>query len=208
MGAAVLANLRKAGFAVDSVTGSGTGTFAFDLDGPFTELQVGSYIFMDADYARNLDSDGQLVSTFRHSLFVLSTVMSAAQPGVAVLDAGHKAVSVDSGMPTLWQRPDIKYVSASDEHGKLDVGSEAEMPKLGQKMRLVPGHCDPTVDRYDWYVGVRKGRFSNCSICGRRMRSARQVMVTKMETAVMKATIVKSAALSSSRRRRNMGGDR
>jgi D-serine deaminase-like pyridoxal phosphate-dependent protein len=61
-------------------------------------------------------------------------------------------------MPTLWQRPDIRYVSASDEHGKLDVGAETEMPKLGEKLRLVPGHCDPTVDRYDWYVGVRNGR--------------------------------------------------
>ena len=61
-------------------------------------------------------------------------------------------------MPTLWQKPDIRYVSASDEHGKLDVGSETEMPKLGEKLRLVPGHCDPTVDKYDWYVGVRKGR--------------------------------------------------
>jgi D-serine deaminase-like pyridoxal phosphate-dependent protein len=61
-------------------------------------------------------------------------------------------------MPTIWQRPDIRYVGASDEHGKMEVGSETTAPKLGEKLRLVPGHCDPTVDRYDWYVGVRKGR--------------------------------------------------
>ena len=84
--------------------------------------------------------------------------MSAPKRGLAVLDVGHKAVSVDSGMPTVWQRPDIRFVSASDEHGKLVVPSETESPKLGEKIRLVPGHCDPTVDRYDWYVGVRKGR--------------------------------------------------
>ena len=77
---------------------------------------------------------------------------------MAVVDAGHKAVAVDSGLPTLWQRPEIRYVSASDEHGKLEVGGETAAPELGEKLRLVPGHCDPTVDRYDWYVGVRGGR--------------------------------------------------
>ena len=77
---------------------------------------------MDADYARNLDEAGAPVGTFRHALFVLATVMSAARPGIAVLDAGHKAVAVDSGLPTVWQRPDVRYTSASDEHGKLEVG--------------------------------------------------------------------------------------
>jgi 3-hydroxy-D-aspartate aldolase len=141
------------------VGGGGTGTFALEAaSGVYTEIQAGSYCFMDADYARNLDEGGAPVSTFRHALFVLSTVMSAARPGVAVLDAGHKAVAIDSGMPLVWQRPDLRYVGASDEHGKLEVGSETSAPKLGEKLLLVPGHCDPTVDRHDWYVGVRAGR--------------------------------------------------
>jgi D-serine deaminase-like pyridoxal phosphate-dependent protein len=151
--------LRQQGLDCPIVGGAGTGTFQLEAaSGVYTEMQAGSYVFMDADYARNLDAGGAPVSTFRHALFVLATVMSAPRRGLAVLDAGHKAVAVDSGMPTLWQKPDIRYVSASDEHGKLDVGSETEMPKLGEKLRLVPGHCDPTVDKYDWYVGVRKGR--------------------------------------------------
>ncbi|MBN8875135.1 MAG: DSD1 family PLP-dependent enzyme [Rhodospirillales bacterium] len=151
--------LRQQGLACPIVGGAGTGTFEIEAaSGVYTEMQAGSYAFMDADYARNLDAGGAPVSTFRHALFVLATVMSAPRTGLAVLDAGHKAVSVDSGMPVVWQRPDIRYVSASDEHGKLDVGSETSMPKLGEKLRLVPGHCDPTVDRYDWYVGVRNGR--------------------------------------------------
>ncbi|MBN8928243.1 MAG: alanine racemase [Rhodospirillales bacterium 69-11] len=151
--------LRQQGLACPIVGGAGTGTFEIEAQsGVYTEMQAGSYAFMDADYARNLDGGGAPVSTFRHALFVLATVMSAPRTGLAVLDAGHKAVSVDSGMPVVWQRPDIRYVSASDEHGKLDVGSETAMPKLGEKLRLVPGHCDPTVDRYDWYVGVRNGR--------------------------------------------------
>ena len=151
--------LRQQGLDCPIVGGGGTGTFEIEAaSGVYTEIQAGSYAFMDADYARNLDAGGAPVSTFRHSLFVLATVMSAPRHGLAVLDAGHKAVSIDSGMPTLWQRPDIRYVSASDEHGKLEYGPETSAVKLGERLRLVPGHCDPTVDRFDWYVGVRGGR--------------------------------------------------
>jgi 3-hydroxy-D-aspartate aldolase len=151
--------MRQRGLDCPIVGGAGTGTFEIESQsGVYTEMQAGSYVFMDADYARNLDEAGAPVSTFRHALFVLSSVMSATRPGLAVLDAGLKAVAVDSGLPTVWQRPDIRYVSASDEHGKLDIGSETAAPKVGEKLRLVPGHCDPTVDKFDWYVGVRNGR--------------------------------------------------
>ncbi|MEA2744642.1 MAG: 3-hydroxy-D-aspartate aldolase [Acetobacteraceae bacterium] len=151
--------LRQQGLDCAIVGGAGTGTFEIESkSGVYTEMQAGSYVFMDADYARNMNEAGAPVSTFKHALFVLSSVMSQSQPGVAVLDAGHKAVAVDSGLPTVWQRPDIRYTSASDEHGKLQYGSETAAPRLGEKLRLVPGHCDPTVDRFDWYVGVRNGR--------------------------------------------------
>jgi D-serine deaminase-like pyridoxal phosphate-dependent protein len=151
--------LRQQGLPCPIIGGGGTGTFALEAaSGIYTEIQAGSYIFMDADYGRNLDESGQEVSTFGHSLFVLSTVMSVAIPNVIVVDAGHKALAVDSGMPLIWQRPDLRYVGASDEHGKIEVASETTRPPLGEKLRLVPGHCDPTVDRHDWYVGVRRGR--------------------------------------------------
>jgi D-serine deaminase-like pyridoxal phosphate-dependent protein len=151
--------LRQVGLDCPIVGGAGTGSFEFEAaSGVFTELQAGSYCFMDADYARNLDVTGQPVSLFRHALFVLATVMSAARPGVAVVDAGHKAVAVDSGLPLVWNRPGLSYAGASDEHGKLDVAPGTTAPRLGEKLRLVPGHCDPTVDRHDWYVGVRAGR--------------------------------------------------
>ena len=145
--------LRQQGLSCPIVGGAGTGTFALEAEsGVFNEVQCGSYCFMDADYARNQGAPG-----FAQSLFVLATVMSAAQPGLAVLDAGHKAVPVDSGLPLIWQRPGLRYTGASDEHGTvaIDPGGAA---KLGEKLLLVPGHCDPTVDRYDWYVGVRRGR--------------------------------------------------
>ena len=151
--------LRQQGIDCPIVGGGGTGSFLLEANsGVYTEIQAGSYAFMDADYARNFNADGAHVDTFRHALFVLAGVMSAPRPGIAVLDAGHKAVAVDSGMPTIWGRPELRYVSASDEHGKLEAGAETTAPKLGEKLRLIPGHCDPTVDRHDWYVGVRGGR--------------------------------------------------
>lgn len=151
--------LRQHGLACPIIGGAGTGSFEHELaSGVFTELQAGSYCFMDADYARNLDIHGQPVSTFGQALFVLASVISAPRPGVAVTDAGHKAVAVDSGPPLVWQRPDIRVTSVSDEHGKLEFGPETAAPKPGEKLRLVPGHCDPTVARHDWYVGVRGGR--------------------------------------------------
>ena len=151
--------LRQQGLECPIVGGGGTGTFALEAgSGVYTEIQAGSYVFMDADYARNLDATGAPVATFRHALFVLSTVMSAPRAGMAVLDAGLKALAVDSGLPLVWRRPEITYASASDEHGKLTFAADAVAPKLGEKLRLVPGHCDPTVDRYDWYVGIRGSR--------------------------------------------------
>ena len=151
--------LRQRGLDCPIVGGAGTGTFALEAgSGVYTEIQAGSYAFMDADYARNLDEVGQPVGTFRHALFVLATVMSAARPGTAVLDAGHKAVPTDSGLPLVWGRPELHYAGAADEHGTLRFGAEAAAPEPGEVLRLVPGHCDPTVDRFDWYVGVRGGR--------------------------------------------------
>ena len=138
--------LRQLGLDCPIVGGAGTGTFALEAAvGVFTELQAGSYCFMDADYARNLDEAGRPVATFRHSLFVLGTVISAARPGVAVVDVGLKAVAIDSGPPLVWRRPEVRYTGASDEHGKLEFSTETAAPKLGEKLRLVPGHCDPTV---------------------------------------------------------------
>lgn len=147
--------LRQRGLACPIVGGAGTGTFELEAaSGVYNEIQAGSYCFMDADYAANR---GGAAAGFRHALFVLSTVMSQTRPGLAVLDAGHKAVAIDSGLPLVWQREGLRYAGASDEHGKL-LWTEGEGTRLGEKLRLVPGHCDPTVDRYDWYVGIRAGR--------------------------------------------------
>jgi 3-hydroxy-D-aspartate aldolase len=153
---ATKALIEKAGIACETVTGAGTGTFMLEgASRVFNEIQPGSYVFMDADYGRNAWEDGW--PRFEQSLFVLTTVMSAPASDRAVVDAGLKASSVDSGMPLVYQREGVEYAKASDEHGVLKVAAGARAPKLGEKMLLVPGHCDPTVNLYDWLVCVRKG---------------------------------------------------
>ncbi|HEX7053651.1 MAG TPA: DSD1 family PLP-dependent enzyme [Burkholderiales bacterium] len=149
--------LRKAGIDCPRVTGAGSGTYMLEVEaGAWDEIQPGSYVFMDADYARN--EWAAPLPRFRHALFVLATVMSVPAAGRAIVDAGLKASSVDSGMPEVWLRPGLVYRSASDEHGWLEVAADAAPPRLGEKLLLVPGHCDPTVNLYDWYVAVRGGR--------------------------------------------------
>jgi 3-hydroxy-D-aspartate aldolase len=150
---ATRALLAEHGIDTPVVTGAGSGSFMFEIEcGAWDEIQPGSYIFMDADYARN--EWAPPLPRFEHSLFVLASVMSRPSPRLAIVDAGLKASSVDSGMPAVWERQGLSYTKASDEHGWVE-GSPA--PSLGEKLLLVPGHCDPTVNLYDWYVCTRRG---------------------------------------------------
>ncbi len=149
--------LAAAGIPCDCVTGAGTGSYMFEAaSAVYHELQAGSYIFMDADYARNEWTESG-IPQFEHSLFVWTTVMSAPAPDRAVVDAGLKASSVDSGMPRVADYSDVDYVKASDEHGVLQLKGATRF-SIGDKLKLIPGHCDPTVNLYDWYVCVRGGR--------------------------------------------------
>jgi 3-hydroxy-D-aspartate aldolase len=151
-----LDHLVSVGFSCETIGGAGTGTFLLEGgSGVWNELQPGSYVFMDCDYARNTPDEGANAPMFEHALFVLATVMSATSPKQAVIDAGHKALSNDSGFPAVWQRPDLSYYRPSDEHGILAYTEGAQRLVWGEKVLLVPGHCDPTVNLYDWYVGVR-----------------------------------------------------
>ncbi|MGO4331632.1 DSD1 family PLP-dependent enzyme [Cupriavidus sp. 2TAF22] len=170
--AAVVAALAEAGVTCATVTGGGSGSVEFDLhSGVYTEIQPGSYIFMDGDYARN-NYCGPL--RFEHSLFIASSVMSvtaAAAPAPAtprvVVDAGLKSMAVDSGLPLIWgsdgQDFALAYVAANDEHGIVEAlpapgaRSAPVLPALGSQVLLVPGHCDPTLNLYDEMIGVRGG---------------------------------------------------
>ena len=149
--------LAKAGIACEKVTGAGTGTYLFEAtSGVYHELQAGSYIFMDVDYAKNEWTESG-IPRFEHSLFVWATVMSRPVSDRAVVDAGLKASSVDSGMPRVADVEGAEYVKASDEHGVLKLDGKARV-SVGDKLKLIPGHCDPTVNLYDNYVCIRGGR--------------------------------------------------
>lgn len=156
---AVAEALQAAGLAPDIVSGGGTGSYCFESNsGIYNELQCGSYAFMDADYGRIRDKDGQRIDQgeWENALFILTSVMSRAKPGQAVCDAGLKTQSLDSGLPTIHGRDDVAYINASDEHGVIE--DKRGVLRINEKLKLVPGHCDPTCNLHDWYVGVRNGK--------------------------------------------------
>ncbi|MDK8872632.1 3-hydroxy-D-aspartate aldolase BhcC [Paracoccus sp. SSJ] len=151
--------LEAEGLAPEFVSGGGTGSYYFESNsGIYNELQCGSYAFMDADYGRIHDAEGKRIDQgeWENALFILTSVMSHAKPHLAVVDAGLKAQSVDSGLPFVYGRDDVKYIKCSDEHGVVE--DKDGVLKVNDKLRLVPGHCDPTCNVHDWYVGVRNGK--------------------------------------------------
>ena len=155
----VVDTLRQAGLPPASVTGGGTGSYRLEsASGVYTELQCGSYAFMDADYGRTRDADGNRIDAgeWENALFILTSIMSRAKAGKAVCDAGLKVQSLDSGLPVVWGRDDVEYVTCSDEHG--EISDPGGVLSINEKLRLVPGHCDPTCNLHDWYVGVRGDR--------------------------------------------------
>lgn len=151
--------LKAEGLECDIVGGGGTGSYYFEsASGVYNELQCGSYAFMDADYGRILDEKGERIDRgeWENALFLLTSVMSHAKPDKAIVDAGLKAQSVDSGLPVVFGRDDVEYVKCSDEHGV--VADPDGVLSVNDKLKLVPGHCDPTCNAHDWYVGVRGGK--------------------------------------------------
>ncbi|WP_367109800.1 3-hydroxy-D-aspartate aldolase BhcC [uncultured Psychrobacter sp.] len=151
--------LEAIGLKPEFVSGGGTGSYYFESNsGVYNELQCGSYAFMDADYGRILDEDGNRIDAgeWENALFLLTSVMSHAKPDKAIVDAGLKAQSVDSGLPFVYGRDDVEYVKCSDEHGV--VSDPHGVLAINEKLKLVPGHCDPTCNVHDFYVGVRNGK--------------------------------------------------
>jgi D-serine deaminase-like pyridoxal phosphate-dependent protein len=150
--------LERAGLPCPLVTGAGSGTYLFEgTSGVYGELQAGSYLFMDRDYADNEWDPAQ--PQFEHALFVKAQVMSVGVDR-AVVDAGHKSHAVDSGLPRVHDpsgRRRLAFENAGDEHGIVRPADGGPLPVLGEPIWLIPGHCDPTVNLHDRYVGVRGG---------------------------------------------------
>ena len=146
--------LIQHGLSCDTITGGGTGTFHHEVaSGLYTEIQAGSYVFMDVDYANNSGEDGKPFTEFEHALFIYATVMSTAVPGQALIDVGHKAQSSDSGFPVVYDLPGVEFVKASDEHGVLTL-TDVTLT-IGDRIKLIPGHIDPTCNLHEYYVVLR-----------------------------------------------------
>ena len=160
----IVAAARRQGLNFDIVTGAGTGTHDLDSqENAFTELQAGSYVFMDAEYSRVL-ADGDRPSPFETSLFVQTAVVSTNATDWVTVDGGTKCFSTDSGVPVVAKGADAasRYAFFGDEHGKLmppagSQASQAPRPALGARVEFVTPHCDPTVNLHDAYHVVEGG---------------------------------------------------
>ena len=151
--------IEAEGLPVGLITGAGTGSFLHEAaSGVYGELQAGSFLFMDADYAQNERDPAQ--PQFEHALFVKTQVIST-HPTHAVCDAGHKSHAIDAGLPLVHafdSSSELTYDNGGDEHGILRPAAGSDrLPKLGSMLWLIPGHCDPTVNLHDMMIGVTGG---------------------------------------------------
>jgi D-serine deaminase-like pyridoxal phosphate-dependent protein len=145
--------LRADGHAIDVVTTGGTGTaeFCASVKG-VTEVQPGSFLFMDTDYRAAIGT------TYSNSLTILSTVLSTQGPRIVTIDAGLKSLTTDSGFAEC-KTPGYTYGVLGDEHGSLEweEGAEGKELKVGDRVEMVPSHIDPTINLHDIYYAHRKG---------------------------------------------------
>jgi D-serine deaminase-like pyridoxal phosphate-dependent protein len=154
----VVGELDRRGIAVPVVTGGGTGTYDIDCDvACVTDLQVGSYVFMDAQYLAIGGRGGDRFDDFAPSLHVLATAISAPVDGRVTVDAGSKAMAVEAVQPEWEGHPAARFRFAGDEHGILQPGGDEALPRRGECVRFVVTHCDPTVNLHDFLFPHRDG---------------------------------------------------
>lgn len=152
-------HLESKGFPMEICSGGSTGTYNIysKLSGP-TEMQVGSYVFMDVDYIRIGGQNGDLYDDFAPSLTVMATVISRNHEGRATLDSGYKALATDRDFgPTVIDPEGVDYRFAGDEHGILSFDEAAHNIRLGDRVELIVPHCDPNVNLYDQVFCIRGG---------------------------------------------------
>lgn len=156
--AETVTEVEKAGIAVPVLTGGGTGTSPFDMErGLLTELQTGSYVFMDSRYS-GIGWPGANAPPFEPALHILTSVVSKPVPDRVIVDAGLKSASSDHGPPVIADVEGRTYEFGGDEHGIVRTADGGEVPwNVGDKLRLIPSHCDTTVNLYDQYMIVSDG---------------------------------------------------
>lgn len=150
--------LEKGGFEARVLTGGGSGSSPIDIElGGLTELQAGSYVFMDTNYAAvEWNGQGEMIP-FEPSLQVISSIVSKPTNDLAVIDAGWKSLSSDAGLPVVIEPIAEEFSFGGDEHGKIRLNSNGRSLRPGDKVTIRPSHCDTTVNLYDELIGTRNG---------------------------------------------------
>jgi len=162
--------LTEAGLKPGFVSGGGTGTANIDMrEGPYTDLQVGSYLLMDAEYREIRDENSEQLP-FLQSLYILATVVSTCRAGEITVDAGTKALAVNGPMPDhlLGIPAGASYRFWGDEHGTITLPPGTKPPRTGARILIPATHCDPTVNLHPAYhVVTNEGPLSIWPIVGR-----------------------------------------
>lgn len=158
--ATVFETLKKKGLPMEIFSGGGTGTYNIQHEVPgFTDVQVGSYLFMDMQYlAIGNAAGGPVYDDFARSLTVLATVLNNRFAGRLTTDAGAKALTLNVPRPGVVGEPDMDYNAGSDEFGVITVKAARKSYAIGDKLELVVPHCDPVVNLYDQMYGIRNDR--------------------------------------------------
>jgi D-serine deaminase-like pyridoxal phosphate-dependent protein len=152
--------MKQAGLSTEIFSGGGTGTYSIQHLVPgFTDVQVGSYIFMDMQYLAVGSEDGNPVyADFEPSLTVLATIMNNRFPGRLTTDAGAKALTLNSPRAGVIGEPGMVYNAGSDEFGSITFTESNKTYKMGDRLELIAPHCDPVVNLYDYIYATRKDR--------------------------------------------------
>lgn len=171
-GRATRDRLTSEGVAIDIFTGGGTGTYDIEPElGLLTDLQAGSYAFMDLEYRDIGSRTGERFDDFAPSLFVLVTAISKPQERLVTVDAGFKSLASDKGAPEFRDLEGVVYHWGGDEHGIIALNNPSRDIRLGDKLQVITPHCDPTVNLFDYYFPHRNGMVSEIWPIAARGRS-------------------------------------
>ena len=152
--------MQRSGLNTEIFSGGGTGTYNIDHETQnFTDVQVGSYVFMDAQYlVIGGSSNAEVYSDFQSSLTILTTVVNDQYAGRATTDAGAKACTINQPWSMIKGETGMGYRSGSDEFGTISYDSPSRTYRVGDKLEVIVSHCDPVVNLYDQMYAIRKDR--------------------------------------------------
>ena len=152
--------MKKAGLNLEIFSGGGTGTYNIMTAVPgITDLQVGSYLFMDCQYMAIGGSRNEKVyDDFAPSLTVMTTVINNNHPGRLITDSGAKALTLNEPHAIVIGEPGVDYIAGSDEYGTLLFDQISKSYKVGEKLEVIVPHCDPVINLYDVMYGIRNDK--------------------------------------------------